>query len=242
MLLREYGLNQKEIDVYLYLVGENELTAYVIAKNTKIHRSTCYEVLEKLVSKGFVSMIEKEGKQFYSANELSKVISNIIEQAEVLKSLIPEMKNLEERQETKIRFREGKNSQKEFDDNLKRIGLKGDLSFVYVIGNGPSNESMNLFIERYIKEVSKLKVIKKLNYKGLWDKRFKGNNFIEVYNQLGENRFLNGIPTFSTTVIFDNYVAFLYTTDTPKVVEIMNKKVSEEMRAYFEILWKNAKD
>jgi predicted transcriptional regulator len=241
-LLEDYGLNTNEIKVYLYLVGENELTAYSIAKNTKIHRSTCYDILERLSGKGFVSKMEKDKKQFYSANELNKIVTGLKEQAETLKSLIPEMKLLEERQETKLRFRDGKNSQKEFDDNLKILGLSGKLTFAYVISNGPTeNQSMNLFIERYINEISKLKAIKKLDYRGLWDKKLKNHSFPKLYNKLGPNRFIDGIPTHATTVIYDNHVAFLYRTDTAKVIEIKNKKVSKEIKAYFEIMWKLAR-
>ena len=37
-LFKEYGLNEKEIKIYLYLVKNNKLTDYKIAKNTKINR------------------------------------------------------------------------------------------------------------------------------------------------------------------------------------------------------------
>ena len=67
-LLKEYGLNDKEIKIYIYLVGNNQLTAYRIAKETKIHRSTCYDILEKLIQKSFVSKTEEKTKAFYSAN------------------------------------------------------------------------------------------------------------------------------------------------------------------------------
>ena len=65
LLLKEYGLEDNEIKVYLYLVGKRELTAYNIAKETKIHRSTCYDILDRLISKGFVTQSGEKNKRFY---------------------------------------------------------------------------------------------------------------------------------------------------------------------------------
>ena len=45
-LLEEYGLDKKEIKVYLTLVEKDELNAYSLAKFTGIHRSTTYAVIE----------------------------------------------------------------------------------------------------------------------------------------------------------------------------------------------------
>lgn len=58
---------------------------------------------------------------------------------------------------------------------------------------------------------------------------------------LGENRFLKNLPSKVGTIIFDNFVAFLYTTDKPYVVEIKNKIIAEELKIYFENLWNIAK-
>ena len=52
--LKEYGLSPKEVDIFLFLVENNGITAYKIANGTKIFKSTCYDVLERLISKGFV--------------------------------------------------------------------------------------------------------------------------------------------------------------------------------------------
>ena len=38
VLLREIGLEEKEITLYLALIGKRKLTAYVLAKETKINR------------------------------------------------------------------------------------------------------------------------------------------------------------------------------------------------------------
>ena len=100
--------------------------------------------------------------------------------------------------------------------------------------------STNLFIERIIKEVISKKLLNKLDYKAIWDLGFKKSEFFKVGKKLGENKFLN-LPTQATTMIFDSHIAFLYTQEEPTVIEIKNKNISEEMKAYFKYLWKIAK-
>lgn len=237
-LLKEYGLDDNEIETFFFIVGNKELTAYTIAKETKIHRSTCYDILDRLVAKGFVSRIEKKGKSLFSANEISRVISNLKDKETILLSLIPKIQKLEEKQETKIKFLEGAEGQKEFNFNLFNFAKNKEITFCYMIGNTyASNLSSNIFIERLIKESKDIKLKKKIEYRAIWDERFRGDKIIIHYNHLGENRFLKNIPSKVGTIICDNFIAYLYTSDKPYVIEIKNKLVAEENKKYFEYLW-----
>jgi len=244
ILLKEYGLKEEEAKIYIFLVINGELTAYKIAKGTKIHRSTCYDILEKLVNKKFVSKIEKGNKLVFYANELTKVISGLKEKEEILKNLMSKIKEIEKQEDTKIKLLDNASSQKEFNINILELAKKREISFFYCISNGPSKinyelNSLNILIEKLIDEVFKKKLFKNIDYKGIWDFRFKRSRFLKIFNKLGKNKFLN-LPTKTTTIIFDNYVAFLFTDETSKVIEIKSKKVSEEMKAYFKYLWKLA--
>lgn len=241
-LLKEYGLNENEIRIFLYLVGNKELTAYTIAKETKIHRSTCYDILERLVSKGFVSIINKEDKKYYCVNEISRVISQLKDKETILLSIMPKLQNLEQKQETKVRILEDAEGQKQFNFDLFTKLKNKQISYCYMIGNTyASTLSSNIFIERLIKEIKTLKLNKKVEYKGIWDERFREDKLILQYNYLGENRFLKNLPSKVGTIILDNFVAFLYTSDKPYVVEVKNKLIAEELKVYFENLWSLAK-
>ncbi len=242
MLLREYGLDDKEIDIYLFLVGTRETSAYKVSKETKIHKSTCYDVLGRLINKGFVSKIEGK-RALYSANEVSKMLSIIKNKESIIVSLIPELEKLEKRQETKIKYLDTRESQREFDLNLLNLARQGKLSFVYVLSNGPSEFfSTNVLMERLIREAKKGRLLKKIDYKGIWDEKMRENrDYMRVYGLIGENRFLDNLPTKATTVIYDERAAFLFTDSSPKVIEIQNKFIAEEMKAYFLHLWKIAR-
>lgn len=242
-LLKEYGLDEREIKVYLHLVGNKKLTAYKIAKDIRIHRSTCYDILDRLMQKGFVSKIERQNKSFYFSNEASKILATIIEKETILNNIMPKLQILENKQATNVKFLENPHAQNEFDVKLLQLLRQNKLTFFYMIGGCPvqSRPGQMLLIERLIKEAKKLKFRKKIDYRGLWDVKFKGSKFGKLFNQLGENKFLKGIPAKTTIIIFDGHVAFLYTIDTAGLIEIKNPLISEEMMAYFNFLWKLAK-
>ena len=56
-MLKEFGLTETEEKVYLSLLKQGTSLASDIIKKTQLHRTTIYDVLERLISKGFVSYI-----------------------------------------------------------------------------------------------------------------------------------------------------------------------------------------
>ena len=94
-------------------------------------------------------------------------------------------------------------------------------------------------MERLLKELKKQKT--KIEYKGIWNEKFKRSELLKLFSGLGENRFLKEIPTLATLVIYGEYIAYLFTIKgTSQVIEIQNRLIAEENRAYFSYLWKIA--
>ncbi|MFZ5955675.1 MAG: TrmB family transcriptional regulator [Nanoarchaeota archaeon] len=236
VLLKEYGLNENEIKIYTYLLNQ-ENTAYKVAKETNIHRSTCYDILERLIAKGFISQLKKDSVMFYYANEIDKVISQLKDKENILINLVPLIRELEKEQDNKLKLLKGPDGQKQFNFTLYGLAREKKIKFCYILGNTyASNLSSNLFIESLIKESKKFKI----DYRGIWNPKFKEDKIIEIYTLLGENRFLD-LPSKVATIIYGEYIAFLYTTDQPYAIEIKNKILAEEFKTYFEHLWKISK-
>lgn len=237
-LLLEYGLTIPEIAVFSYLVANKELTAYRIAKDLHIHRSTCYDILERLIRKGFVTKIIRESSAYFGANSLNRVLSSLKDKENLLNTLIPELQKLELDNENKISVLEGAEGQKQLTFKLFSLAKSRKLSFCYVIGNtyAPTLSS-NIFVERFIRESKAGNLHKTVEYRGIWDKRFEKDPILKQYDLLGENRVLSAIPSKVTTVMFDGHVAFLYTADKPYCIEIRNALVCNELKGYFKHLW-----
>jgi len=237
-ILKEYGLEDKEAKVYLLLVREIELTAYEIAKKTGIHRSTTYDILEKLVKRGFVSTIIKKGKRFYAVNELSKIVSSLKEKESMLLSLLPEIERLKRGLDTHAEVFEGAEGQREQNFALFELIKKGQIQELLAIGNGPApTEGSELFIESLIKEAKKLKLPQKIGYRGIWDEKYRNEAVIKKYKILGQNKFLKELPSKTTMLIYGDYVSLLFTMEKPYAIRIKNALVAEEFKFYFRMLW-----
>jgi len=238
LLLKDYGLTSSEITVFLNLVENKELTAYKIAKYTRIHRSTVYDILERLVEKGFVSKKIIDETTFYSTNKPSTIISHIKDKENIIMSLTPELKRIKSVVKREIMLLTGEKSQKEFDFNLFESFKSGEIKEIYIIGNSPpAHFSSNLFIESLLREGIKINLFKKVKYKGIWDIKFKKSRAVKLYEPFGENRFIENLPGIVTTAIYGDIVSFLYKAETPEVIQIKNNLLAREIRGYFDKLW-----
>lgn len=238
-LLREFGLNEKEISIYLNVVGKNGLTAYEISKNTKIHKSTCYDVLNRLVEKGFVNVISNKSKRCYSINDLSKVLGRVKNKEAILNELIPKIKEIENEESNSIISVEEKNAFSEFNEKLMELAKAKKITFLYMISNSSGLTTFNsrIFHKFLFSEARKKNISKNIKIKTIWDERFRNDLFAKQFREFGKQRFLENLPNKSTTFIYDNYVAFAFINEKESYIEIKNKKISEEMKTYFEYLW-----
>ena len=239
-LLKEYGLDENEIKVYVYLVGSKELTAYKIAKDLKINRSTCYDILERLIVKGFISKRKIEDTFYYSANEISSIISKLKSKEILLNSLMPELEKMQNIPNMNIRELENVEGRKQFNFNLFRLFDSKTTDSIDIIGNTASpTEGLSIFVERLLKEGLKKKII--FNYRAIWDTRFKNHEIVKKFKKAGKNRFLDNLPSKVGTFIYGDYVTFLFTIDKPYTIEIKNKLIAKEFKSYFNHLWKLTK-
>ena len=241
-ILKEYGLSDKETNVFLYMVENNGTTAYQIAKGTKIYKSTCYDVLERLIAKGFVSKSTDNNKMIYATRDITEILGIVKGKEVLLTSLIPKIKTLESKEQTFVKHVDSENAFLGIDTKISELAKRNELTFVYMLGNNPeiTTKSSTLLIQRLINELSKTNIKKSIKCRGLWDIRFKEKNFMKNFAVLGENRFID-LPSNATTIIFDGHVVFFFIEDRTNTIEIKNKKISKEMKSYFENLWKIAK-
>ena len=242
IILKEYGLSDKEVIVFLYLVENNRTTAYQIAKGTKIYKSTCYDVLERLIAKGFVAKSTERNKMIYSTRDITEILGVVKSKEELLSSLIPKIKTLESKEQTFVKHVDSESAFLGINSKISELAKRKELTFVYMIGNNPkiTTKSSAILIQRLINELTKSNIKKGVKCRGLWDNKFKNNDFMEKFSVLGENKFID-IPSNATTIIFDEHVVFFFIEDRPNTVEIKNKKISEEMKSYFENIWGVAK-
>ena len=65
--LREFGLSEKEVAIYLALLQADDTSVQTIAKSAGVNRSSAYVVLESLRKKGYVNLSPDQQGQKYVA-------------------------------------------------------------------------------------------------------------------------------------------------------------------------------
>jgi len=75
--LLQFGLNEKEISVYLSLISLGPAPVREIAKTAKVNRGTTYDILKGLIDLGLVSYYKQETKQHFVAEPPQKIVDAI---------------------------------------------------------------------------------------------------------------------------------------------------------------------
>lgn len=106
--LRQFGLNEKEISVYLSLISLGPSPVRAISERAGINRGTTYDILKALIGTGLVSFYQQHGKasgkQFFVAEPPEKLLDAIEQKKRTLDNLklqvskaMPEMQLLYEK-------------------------------------------------------------------------------------------------------------------------------------------------
>lgn len=237
-VLKEFGLSENEITVYIALLKTGESTAQAIAKNANLPRTTTYHLLESLIQKGIVSFIIKgKIKYFQAANP--QIITEILEEkARKFKEILPELLKITEtiKEKPKVQIYEGTKGIKTILEDVlttkKEILHYGDIislqkTLPYIFPQ---------FINKRIQKKIPIKIICKREelHKGLIETAKKS------YRQF---KFISKEYIFKSSVfIYNKKVAILSLQQEPYFgIMIENEDFQNTQENLFELLWKCGK-
>jgi sugar-specific transcriptional regulator TrmB len=238
--LRELGLDENEIQVYLTCLRDKSATVKEIAKETGLIRTTIYGVLDSLTKKGLISKIKKEGVfEFQSASP--KEILNILDTKKALiESILPKLKQLEE-----------------FSKEIKKIELFEGINGVKTVTNdiiSKANETVKILgaVNNWISfsEIFSAIYYRKKKEQNVKTKTILTDNKEErlsVKNPDIKNstfKFIKDVDlTKSSIFIYHDKVSFVeYEREKANGFIIQDKTYNKVMNEIFEKLWKQSKD
>jgi sugar-specific transcriptional regulator TrmB len=94
--LQTYGLTNREVDVYLFLLRKPDTTAVTIAKETQIAKTTVYEILETLHEKGLVGVWKKNNVKYYDAESPNQLLRLIDTKRAEVESILPQLLSMQD--------------------------------------------------------------------------------------------------------------------------------------------------
>lgn len=231
-VLKELGLSDGEIKVYLALLKLGQTIVSEITKETRQHRTTIYDFLENLINKGLVNYVIKTGVKYYTATDPDKLLEILKEREDHLVAILPKLKALREIQQEEISvevFKGVEGFKSVLNDTIK---VKKDF-YGFGFDEQMFKEKFPLLLEQYFKKEQEAG-IKEYNLTRENPKFIYKKEHIQ-YRTIPEEFFE---PT--ATAVYGDRV-FIVIWEPFTTILIKNKGLAEAYRKYHKLLWKTAK-
>lgn len=243
-LLRNIGLTESEIKVYLALLELGSTTKGPIVDKSRVASSKIYELLEKLIQKGLVSYVIKSGIKYFEAAPPSRILDYLKEKESELKKqeqeaekLIPTLELKRSMagmgSETQV-FKGMKGAATSFDDIIKTL-KKGDE--YYVLGISKFTPHFERFVVHFHKKRAQQGIKCKIIVNELAEdigKKLKPFKLTEV-KYLRKELF--------TPVVFIIYKdKTLISIGLDEIfIQVKSKNLSSGLKAYADYMWSISK-
>jgi len=235
--LKDLGMTQNEIEIYLTLLNSGELSVNEIGTKSGLHRQVCYDALDRLLEKGFVSYIVKNNKKFFKSLNPEKIIDYLDEKKNEINSVLPQLTSMfkAEKQETEVELIKGKNVLRTiYNDIIRTLKEKKETLYAMGIEETKFLEFDEIAIKQYMNKLRKNKLKEKLLSKQSAKTFFKGPQ--SEYRLIPDHLF-NPNPTH----IYGDKVAIIIWGRPVYGIIMKSKQVADANRKYFQMLWKIAK-
>ena len=233
-ILKSLGWLEKEAIVYLTLLENGSLIISDLAKYSKVNRVTVYDILEKLIERGAVSVTQRETRKYYTASNPEFIYRVEKEKVSDFQKNLGKFKDLSSKtRKNSVRFFEGEQSLNILLEDLKESKdkiIKCFLAPKDVYSNMPA------LVEKYI------------------ETRIKNNYTVHAImpdlpstrafkkSQKEERRVIKFVPdkkfNFNTSFYCTN--SKLYIVDFQGSINsilIEDKSMSESLESIFDMCW-----
>lgn len=236
-ILKEIGLTDSEIKVYLALLKSGPVGTGILTKQTKLHKSRVYECLNRLIEKGLVGFAVRDFAKYFHATGPERLLDYLeekkkqidtekVEVARIIPELMKETRFVEEDVEA-VSFM-GKEGIKTIHSDI----LKNAREVFYIGAKGEVITEIEYFFENYERERVRRKIAQKfLCQKELKEKLLKTRPLTE-YKYLPA-----GFESKTVIYIYSDKVVNVVWSENPAAVMIRNKDVFKMYKLLFDTLW-----
>ncbi len=242
--LQELGLSKGQINIYSAVLELGTTTLQHIQEKTGIERRNIYDILNKLIEKGFISYTLEKGKRTYQCTHPNKLQEEIIqkeEQLTKLKQKLPEITSIFQSQKPNIRAEVFRG-----DEGIKSL-LNEALTYPksYWIGGTSFGEykqvSNGLII--WFKHWMNRRIDLKHEMYDLVDYGTSLEGFEPTKKKENAKRFYyyaqlpKNLKSPMVILIFGNKVAQILWSMQPFAFVLESKAIKESYMKYFEFFW-----
>lgn len=244
--LKEFGLTEPEIAVYLASLELGPQPASLIAKKAGLKRGHTYNMLELLIRKGIVQEFIKDKVRYFSSRSpgtLLSIIEHKEEQIEIQKQklmqIIPMLEKISNPLlvQPKVRFFQGIEGIKEIYEDTIRIPNQT----IYAIGDFeyyfPENQNKQL--NNWIWDYATRRAKKNIWYIGIVNKsKMSDQAYSRRKEQKRKLKMLTGIYLPVEINIYGNKVALMSTYRDMVGVIVEDAPITDTLRNFHQAIWK----
>ncbi len=227
--LQKIGLSNKEAQIYLALVKKGEATANELAKQTSSQRTVAYNVLQQLLTKGFVNYVKKGNVRLYKISDPKSLSASIREKEILANEIVKDIGKIkrEIQSDKNVEVHEGIESMRGlFEEIRKARNLK------VLNATGKIFEHLIYSSEHIVKEIAFKNDVHVIGVDSMKKTRLAEFKKIK-FKYLPANA-----ENIATTFIFNNKVIIQILKDKPFLIKIENKEIFEGYSKDFDVLWK----
>ena len=232
-ILEQIGLSKGEIKIYLALLKLGSSPIHKIKLETKMHRTTIYDFLDKLINRGLVSFVIINSVNHYQSTSPKKLLEYVKGMEEQINNILPELESirLEDKREVIVEVYRGIEGFKTVLNDM--IRTKSNLVWFGVDEEKFNKTFSNTAIEQQIRKLREAKIHERLLTSE--KTRYIYGRKTSTYKYVSEEYF---DPT-PTSVYSDKVIHLIWNPLT--IILMKNLDLANAYRKKFEQLWKIAK-
>lgn len=232
-VLSQFGLNEKEQKVYLFLLANNKSTLTPISRTVELPVTTVQSVLGKMVKRGIVGTTTRRSRSVYEAYD-PKMMKEILErEIHEISEVLPLLKKLKNSPGSKTKV---KIFYEERMTDIFHEALDCQEKKIYEIVS--AHELQLILGEKF--HFTRRRTKKNISLKSLRvEKReIKKYNQVIHKNELREAKFLPTEFSFDSSIMFwDNKVAIFSSKKENLAIIMESDSISLMLRQFFDMLW-----
>ena len=233
--LSQLGFSPSEIKIYIHLLKNGSSYPNKISSEIKLNRTNVYEALDRLVSKGVSSFINKNKVKWFEAKSPNSLLSLIKEREDEFKitknNILEDIRSLNQIKSEKIPleanvFTGKKGLRMIFEDILED---KKPISLI------ASQLQFKEFFGPYFELWHKQRIEKKIHQRSIFPYKFSGR--LEKREFLMYKFVDDKFTSPTTTIIYGENCLFIQWSKEPIAIKVKNEEISKSHLNYFNMLW-----
>ena len=242
--LQKIGLTEGEIKVYKALLKLGECTKTALAKESGIAPSNTYDITNRLLEKGIISKVTKNGVAHFSPANPKQILDylgqkekEIEKEKDIVTKMLPTLlaEYKETREKINVEVFQGWNGMKTVFDELLDVCESGDHNYVFGASKGKNDKKADIFFLKYSKMRESKGILTKIIFNEDMRQRKERIDFF-LQSDRYEVRFLNQ-TTPTEIMIYKKFICIIILTKEPLIIKITGKEVANSFKQYFDIMW-----